>query len=107
MSNNRIKILIASLLILSVIFGIIACSKGNDAFRSKGVITGQDLTMCACCGGWNITIEGENYRFDSLPADSGIILEKETMPLSVELDWQLTPGGCPANRINVQRVKKM
>lgn len=95
-----------SLVIFILVIGSIACSKSDGTYQSKGVITGQDFTMCACCGGWFITIDGEIYRFDSFPADSGIIPEKETMPLAVELDWQIKPGGCPANRIIIQRIKK-
>ena len=105
--KNTKKIFFESLVILTIVIALIACSKSEEAYQSKGVITGQDFTMCACCGGWFITIDGENYRFDSLPADSGIILEKETMPLAVKLDWQIKPGGCPANRIIIQRIKKI
>jgi hypothetical protein len=101
------KILFESLVIFTLVIALITCSKSDEAYQSKGVITGQDPTMCACCGGWLITIDGQNYRFDSLPADSGIILEKETMPLAVELDWQIKPGGCPANRIIIQRIKRI
>ena len=101
------KLFFESLVIFTMVIGSITCSKSDEAYQSKGVITGQDITMCACCGGWFITIDGENYRFDSLPADSGIILEKETMPLPVELDWQIKLGGCPANRIIIQRIKKI
>jgi hypothetical protein len=99
------------LALIMVIFSCLlcssACSDTEETFQSKGVITGQDFTMCACCGGWFITINSEIYRFDTLPADSGIILEKETMPLAVELDWQIKPEGCPANRIIIQRIKKI
>ena len=101
------KILFESLVIFTIVITLITCAKSDKAYQSKGVITGQDFTMCACCGGWFITIDGEIYRFDTLPADSGIILEKEKMPLAVELDWQPKPGGCPANRIIIQRIKKI
>jgi hypothetical protein len=95
------------LVIFAIVIGLTTCSRSDEAYQSKGVISGQDFTMCACCGGWFITIDGENFRFDTIPADSGIILEKETMPLAVELDWQIKPGGCPANRIIIQRIKKI
>jgi len=108
MSSKKKKIVFFECLVIFIlVIGLITCSKSDEAYQSKGVITGQDITMCACCGGWFITIDGENYRFDSFPADSGIILEKETMPLPVELDWQIKPGGCPANRIIIQRIKKI
>ncbi|MCK9638841.1 MAG: hypothetical protein M0R39_02950 [Prolixibacteraceae bacterium] len=97
---------IYKILIVVMLIGFTTCSKVNEAYKSKGVITGQDFRMCACCGGWIITIEGENYLFDSIPANSGFVLEKEPLPISVQLDWQLTSGGCPSNRITIQRIKK-
>jgi hypothetical protein len=108
MLRKKIKHPFFGILVIAILVtGSISCATSDETFQSKGVITGQDFTMCACCGGWFITIDGENYRFDTLPADSGIILEKETMPLAVELDWQIKPGGCPANRIIIQRIKKI
>jgi hypothetical protein len=97
---------ISKIVIVLMMIGFATCSKVNDTYMSKGTITGQDYRMCACCGGWIINIEGENYLFDAIPANSGFILEKEPLPISVQLDWQLTPGGCPSNRITIQRIKK-
>ncbi len=90
-----------------MMIGFATCSKVNDTYMSKGVITGQDYRMCACCGGWIINIEGENYQFDSIPANSGFVLEKESLPITVQLDWKQTTGSCPSNRITVQRIKKI
>jgi hypothetical protein len=97
---------ISNFFVIVLLIGLTNCSKVNDNYMSKGVITGQDYRMCACCGGWIINIEDQIYLFDAIPANSGFVLEKEPLPISVQLDWQLTPGGCPNNRITVKRIKK-
>ena len=97
---------ISKVIVVIMMIGFTTCNKVNDTYMSQGTITGQDYRMCACCGGWIINIEGENYQFDSIPANSGFVLEKEPLPISVQLDWQLTPGSCPSNRITIQRIKK-
>ena len=83
-----------------------SCQKESVLYKSYGVITGQDYRMCACCGGWFLETGGEIFLFDSIPADSGFELAKETLPLKVRLDWQPVTGSCPANRITIIRIKK-
>jgi hypothetical protein len=84
-----------------------SCDKWGNDYKSEGIIVGADLTMCGCCGGWIINIDSLTYRFDAVPTDSKINLEKETFPLKVKLDWQLINNGCPLNRITVTRIKKI
>ena len=91
--------------IILILF-FISCERGDNEYRSTGVIVGQDLRMCPCCGGWMITIDNSNYDFDNLPVDSGIDLESESFPITVKLDWKLITGGCP-DRIIIQRIKKI
>lgn len=84
-----------------------ACTKGNDDYKSVGIITGIDGTMCGCCGGWIINIEDAMYLIDSMPDDSNLNLVEESFPIVVKLDWQLVNNECSAfNRITVQRIKK-
>lgn len=72
---------------------------------SVGMITGPDLRMCPCCGGWYIRIDGLSYEFDSLPADSKINLQTEKFPVTVKIDWQLSDlTACPDKRIIIQKV---
>lgn len=95
------------LLICIIILGFICCNQDNNNFSSKGKITGPDIRMCACCGGWYIQIDSLTYEFDTLPDNSNINLQKETFPVFVKLDWQLSiKGGCPENRITIQRIMK-
>jgi hypothetical protein len=91
-------------------FGFIYCQKENSHnYKSIGTITGQDYRMCPspCCGEWSIKIDSLTYEFDSLPSNSSINLEKETFPLVVKLDWQLSNTiECPNKRITIQKIAK-
>jgi hypothetical protein len=104
----KYKILLVTCLI---IFGFLCCHKENNYhYKSVGTITGQDLRMCPspCCSGWFIEIESLTYEFDSLPSSSNINLEKETFPLVVKLDWQLSNIiECPNKRITIQKIAKL
>jgi hypothetical protein len=95
-----------------IIFGFLFCQKqkeNTDNYKSIGAITGQDIRMCPspCCSGWFINIDSLTYEFDSLPNNSNIKLEKETFPLVVKLDWQLSNTiECPNKRITIQKIAK-
>jgi hypothetical protein len=107
----KYKILLGFFLI---IFGLFSCQKqkentNNYTYKSTGTITGQDFRMCPspCCGGWFIIIDGLTYEFDFLPDNSNINLEKETFPLAVKLDWQLSNTiECPNKWITIQKIAK-
>jgi hypothetical protein len=90
-----------------LLFTLSFCHKENGTYRSEGTILGPDIRMCACCGGWYIRIDTTTYEFDSLPAGSGIDLEKETFPLKVRVDWTyLERAACPYRRIEIQKINK-
>ena len=99
-----------TLLCCFIVFGLISCQKEtNHEYKSTGIITGPDIRRCPspCCGGWFIIIDDLTYEFDTLPTDSNINLEKETLPLKVKLDWQLLNIiNCPNTRISIQRIAK-
>jgi hypothetical protein len=94
--------------ISALLIVLICCHKANyTAYSSNGIITGPDIRMCACCGGWYIQIDSTTYEFTALPDNSGINLDKETFPVYVKLDWQLSNlTGCPDKKITIQRIKK-
>jgi hypothetical protein len=97
----KIKI-IACLLVASLVS---SCSKEiAKLYKSEGKITGVDLALCPCCGGWYITIGADTYRFDDVPANSGIDLTKETFPLKVKLDWEPIESNC--QRITISSIIK-
>jgi hypothetical protein len=91
-----------------IVLEFLCCHKEvNYHYESIGLITGQDARMCPspCCGGWFIKIDSLTYEFDSLPGNSNIDLAKETFPLAVKLDWQLSNTiECPNKRITIQRI---
>ena len=92
------------------VFGFTCCHKENSYhYKSTGTITGQDLRDCPsiCCSGWIIKIDSLTYEFDTLPINSNINQEKETFPLAVKLDWQLSNTiECPNKRITIQKIAK-
>jgi hypothetical protein len=98
------------LAICLITFGFISCHKEDSYhYRSIGTITGQDLRMCPspCCSGWFIEIDSLTYEFDTLPTSSNINLEKESFPLLVRLDWQVSNIiDCPNKRITIQKIAK-
>ncbi len=96
-----------TLKIICLVLILMACTKEND-YKSVGTITGIDGTMCGCCGGGIINIDGGRYLIDSMPKNSGFDLSKETFPITVKLDWQLINNECSFfGRIAVQRIKKI
>ncbi len=75
--------------------------------NSTATITGPDLRMCACCGGWYILIDNINYEFEFLPSDAKIDLQTEKFPVVVKIDWQLSDlSACPDKKILIQKISK-
>jgi hypothetical protein len=63
--------------------------------------------VCACCGGWLITIEKITSRFDSLPDKTSIDLQKVTFPMKVSLNWSLSnKPACSEKLIDIQDIVK-
>jgi hypothetical protein len=97
------KTKIITVLLLSLV--LLACSKEvAKQYKSEGKITGADLALCPCCGGWYIVIGDDTYRFDDVPTNSGIDLKKETFPLKVKLDWEPVESNC--QRITISSIIK-
>ena len=91
-----------------------ACQKSdsschnNDSGNIKvsgAVITGRDLTKCACCWGWIIEIDNVTYKFDKAPAGSTIDLENLSYPASVNVRWHRLTGSC-SNRIEILAISQ-
>lgn len=97
------------LIYLSICLFILNCKKTEiePSFQSAGIITGQDLRMCACCGGLIIKIDNSEYLINKLPSDfdDGVTKNKIGFPLNVSLDWELK-SNCGGNKfIDVNRIK--
>jgi hypothetical protein len=94
-----IIILISSLLVFS-------CEK--EKYESAGTITGADLSMCACCGGYFITIDGAKYRFDKLQLPDNFTFNDNQLPLKVELNWKLNNELCSGlNWIAISKIREI
>ncbi len=77
----------------------------NSQYQSEGIIIGFDYRKCMCCWGWDIEINGIEYKFEKLPDNSNLDLYQETMPIEVTLDWSKDNSACN-NMILVKRIKK-
>lgn len=81
------------LLMFAMIGMVTSCEDNSPSeelvYESTGTITGYDLTLCACCGGWIVVIENDEntYRLDSLPEGSGI--DNEDLPLTLDFNWSI------------------
>jgi hypothetical protein len=75
-------------------------------FESTAVISGFDLTLCACCGGWIIDIDGKESenRFSELPQISDIDLETVEFPISFKLNWTESNEYC-GQGITIESLK--
>ena len=83
-----------------------ACFNNENKFEDEGLITGPDLRLCACCGGWFIDIDTTTYLFRELPENSNIDLSSESFPLPVDLTWKPAEPTCIENLIVIQRIRK-
>lgn len=83
-----------------------ACGMKQDTAFQKATITGPDLRMCACCGGWFITIGEKPYRFYKLPAGSQLNLKNAEFPLKVDVAWEKNKKGCKGDEIFIEKIKK-
>jgi hypothetical protein len=66
----------------------------SKIIASTAVITGRDLTKCACCWGWIIEINNAVYKFDRIPASSPLNLDALTYPTTVQIQWRNSQGSC-------------
>jgi len=107
------KIRIYSLLLFMALGVLTSCSNDDDnseiEFESTAEIKGLDLTLCACCGGWIIEIDGDgtDRRFEELPDDSDIDLdsiENDGLPISVKLNWSESDEYC-GNGITIESIE--
>lgn len=81
-----------------------SCEK--DKYKDTGTITGQDLTLCACCGGYFIEINGTQYRLNKNDLPGNFTFIDTQLPLHVELDWTLKTNMCEGfNWIEISRIK--
>ncbi len=99
------------LTIFSLLVLLMGCQKDKidnprDEYMNFGTITGIDMTLCMCCGGWFIEIDNATYRFKKLPDNCDINLYDETFPVFVILNWEEESYQCLGDEIIIRRIEK-
>lgn len=98
------------ILMLAVLLcSIPACKKGTESL-TNAIITGSDARMCACCGGFMITFNGETkpYTGDFKLIDNGAevgLKETDSFPLYVKVAWRENTAGI-CNHIIITKLQR-
>jgi hypothetical protein len=86
------------------LFTMSSCEKEQekeDAMQ-EATITSFDVSLCACCGGWFVTIEGQRFRFYELPESKiSLDLTKQKLPLTLRISWKPKEKPCMPDLIDV------
>jgi hypothetical protein len=90
--------------------GMAACQDSSSDYDS-GVIVNYDMTLCACCGGYFIEINGHTYRFDSadIPAghsDINFNASDLDIPIKVLVKWKPKENRCMDDQITVSDLRR-
>ena len=80
----------------------------STTYSYTGTITGPDLGMTSCSGGYFITISGISgtLRFNTLPSGSGIDLTTATIPVNVKLNWHFASDPHPCGIIIIDAITR-
>lgn len=98
------KTKVLSLLFFSII--LFSCEKSR--YENTGTITGADMAMCACCGGYFIVIDGTKYRFEKSELPTGFTFNDEQLPLRVQLNFDVKTVSCTGyNWIKISKIRKL
>lgn len=114
MYDGRIATLVITLCAAAGLF-LASCSNAADTggTQSDGLILYGEFTRCAgfCCGAWYIIeIDGQTYRFNSVPAGSSVdpsSFAQDDYPVPVRLDWNVSSETCarqqPIDVLHIER----
>lgn len=89
--------------ILIIIVALVACNKKKDnngetpsAFQFKGILTGIDASMCACCGGVFMAVDGDpkTYRVQSLGTMNWVDITALQFPRPIEFNFTRPASDC-------------
>ena len=86
-----------------------ACSGEDERAqpRDRGVIIGEDVRLCACCGGWFIDIGESRYRFQRIPEFNDVSLLPEHFPMAVFVSWAPDPEACLGDEIVLESLYEL
>jgi len=102
--NLEIMKKVLAIMILSA--ALVGSCQKEEPFMDVGIITGPDLRLCACCGGWFINIGNDTYRFMEIPCNCSLDLVNAEFPVIVNIDWEEDPNPCLGDEITVHRIRK-
>jgi hypothetical protein len=76
---------------------------------TSAIITGWDMSMCACCGGLMINFDGEMrpYKGDFKLIENLTDLDidqKETFPIYVKVLWADVPNKCSNRFVRIEKL---
>jgi len=76
-----------TLLAIGFMFFISCTHSHSSGYRATGIIKGQDLGACMCCGGYVIEVTGNDssYRFPYFPASTSF--DTTSFPISVQFSY--------------------
>ena len=106
------KTQISALLLAFGMLVFMGCSDNDSefTFESTATIQGVDLTLCACCGGIIIDIDGEeeSKRFDdeSFSPNVNFDLDYTNLPIRVQLNWTESEQYC-GQGITIEAIERM
>jgi len=82
-----------------------SCSSSSQQTKSTGILSGEDVARCACCGGYKLTIDNDDkeYRIEELPSDSEILLDE--MEKSIIFTWTLDRVCSGIHYLNIESIE--
>lgn len=77
-----------------------------DFCQEEAIIIGQDIRLCACCGGWFIEIGNDTLRAQVLPQEFTETLEPDQFPVLIRLEWTPEESPCLGDEIEVSCIRQ-
>ncbi len=90
------------------LLAVFGCTKDSPQNEADAEITGFDMRLCACCGGWWIRVGNDTARAATLPDNFGDNIDAADLPMAVKIVYD-TNGviTCTTDKmINVRKIRK-
>jgi hypothetical protein len=89
------------------VFFLTMCESNHHDCDKTGEIIGLDMTLCGCCGGWVIEVDGHTYLANSIPnAEETFGPEEDWVyPIPIYLSYK-NGEYCSSMRIENTCIKK-
>ena len=110
MRNRTYSILLMLMLAISA---IISCKKDDQCqYMNNAQIIGYDLRLCACCGGYQVTIDnvpnpnGNSFFLVSEFPSGFSVGDNPIYPILIKIDWEVDTSKCFGNYIKISKIAK-